>query len=467
VTHRRTPRTSRKEIRARLWAVQQLATLRLPDQRLAVRGVRFLVQMALRPADSILQGARTPADAKGCYRFLENTRVSARPHWDAIHDHTAQGLVGLPCAVSVQDTTALMFPTLRATTGLGTADRPREEALWMHSALVLRPDGHPVGLLHNHVWARPLPEFGKGHLRKARPFEDKESFEWVRGMRRTTKLRDRWSPKTRLVHVFDSAGDVHEVLAEVVASGDDAVVRSGRDRCVAGEQGLLRATVAAAPLLHRKRIAVPRKEGQRKRMATLEVRTAPVTITPSSAYPTREALAVRAVWVHEAEPPPGVEGLDWLLVTTLPVDTVKQALRVIELYRLRWRIEEFHLVLKSGCRLEATQLKTAARIETLLALLCAVAVRVLQFTHLARLEPDAPCTVMLGEDEWRVLVAYSEQRAVAVGRAPPSLREAVRLIGRLGGHLGRKGDGMPGVRSLWRGWRDLCLLVEGYRAAQL
>jgi len=454
-------------MRAHLWAVQQLATLRLPDPRLAVRAVRFLAQKALRPADSILQGAKTAAAAKGCYRFLENPRVSARPHWDALHDHTAQGLAGLTYAVSVQDTTALMFATLRATTGLGTADRACEEALWMHSALVLRPDGHPVGLLHNHVWARALEEFGKGHLRKDRPFEDKESFEWVRGIRHTAKLRDQRSPKTRLVHVFDTAGDVHEVLAEVVGGCDDAVIRSARDRCVEGDYSHLRATVAAAPLRHRTRLEVPRKRGQRKRTATVELRTAAVTITPSRAYPDREALTVRAVWVHEPEPPSGVEGLDWLLLTTLPVDTVAQALRVIELYRLRWRIEDFHLVLKSGCRIEATQLKTAERIETLLALLCAVAIRVLQLTHLARVEPDAPCTVMLGEDEWRVLVAYIERRAAGEERAPPSLREAVRLIGRLGGHLGRKGDGMPGVRSLWRGWRDLCLLVEGYRAAQL
>ena len=229
--------------------------------------------------------AESPAAAKAVYRFLENRRVSARPHWDALHDHTAQGLRGLSWAVSVQDTTALMFQRLKATRGLGTADQPREEALWMHSALVLRPDGHPVGLLHNHVWARPLAEFGKGHERKSRPFEDKESSEWVRGIRRTAKLRDRTSPATRLVHVFDSAGDVHEVLAEVVAGGDDAVIRSGRDRCVEGEHGHLRAALAAAPLLHRYRVEVPRRRGRRQRTATVELRTAAVTIAPLNARP--------------------------------------------------------------------------------------------------------------------------------------------------------------------------------------
>jgi len=426
-----------------------------------------LTQKALRPGDSILQGAQSPAHAKACYRYLENTRVSAQPHWNAIHQHTAKGLKGLTWVVSVQDTTALMFPGLQATTGLGTADRPREEALWMHSALAVRPDGHVLGLLHNHVWARPLCEFGKGHERKKRPFDDKESFEWVRGLRRTSGLRDSHSPKTRLVHVFDSAGDVHEVLAEVASSGDDAIIRSGRNRRVLGPQRYLRETLAAQGVLTRHRLELPRTRGKRRRRARVEVRSATVTLDPPGGVPGRGPVSVNAVWVHEPEPPEGVAGIDWLVLTTLPVGTAKQALKVVDLYKLRWRVEEFHLALKSGCKIEKTQLKTAERIELWLTLLSAVAVRVLQLTYLARTEPEAPCTVVLDDDEWRVLWAYTHKRPASEARDPPTIYEAVRMIGRLGGHLGRKGDGMPGVRSLWRGWRDLCLLVEGFLVATL
>jgi hypothetical protein len=337
----------------------------------------------------------------------------------------------------------------------------------MHSALAVRPDGHVLGLLHNHVWARPLSEFGKGHKRKQRPFEDKESFEWVRGMRHTGALRDRYSPTTGLVHVFDSAGDVHEVLAEAAASGDDAVIRSARNRRVQGPHKHLRETLAAAPLLKRCRLDLPRSRGKRKRRATVEVRSATVTLDPPADGSGRGPVPVNAVWVHEPKPPEGVGGIEWLLLTTLPVATAKQALKVVELYKLRWRVEEFHLVLKSGCKIEKTQLKTAERIETWLSLLSAVAVRVLQLAYLARTDPEAPCTVVLDDDEWRVLWAYTHKRPPGEARAPPTIYEAVRMIGRLGGHLGRKGDGMPGVRSLWRGWRDLCLLVEGFHVAAL
>ena len=118
-----------------------------------------------------------------------------------------------------------------------------------------------------------------------------------------------------------------------------------------------------------------------------------------------------------------------------------------------------------GCRIEKTQLKTAERIEKLLTLLCAVAVRLLALRQSARTEPDAPCSETLSEDEWQVLWAYTRQRPLPQGTSPPTMREAILMIGRLGGHLGRKGDGMPGVKTLWQGWRDLQILVEGYHVS--
>ena len=116
--------------------------------------------------------------------------------------------------------------------------------------------------------------------------------------------------------------------------------------------------------------------------------------------------------------------------------------------------------------MEKTQLKTAERIEIQLALCCAVAVRLVRLTYLARTEPTRSCTAVLSQDEWKVLWAYVRQEPIARAHSPPTIHEAVKMIGRLGGHLGRKCDGMPGVRSLWRGWRDLQVLVEGYRIAR-
>jgi len=462
----RTTRRSKDEERVLLWSTAGLGTAKFPDARLAQRAIAFLAQKAARPGDSILQGARTPAAAKACYRFLENNRVSAAHLWNPVHEHTAKGLQGMVRILAIQDTVTLMFPGLEATTGLGTVDQPREEALLMHSTLAVRPDGHPLGLLYNHVWARPLEEFGKGKDRKKRAIEEKESYEWILGIRQATKLRDHYSPRTKILNIFDRAGDVHEVLQEILERGQDGIVRCCQDRRVEGQYGTIRRTLAAQPVVVRRTIDVPRKRGQPKRRATVEIRSARLTLDPAPIYPAREPLAINVVWVRERKPPQGVERLEWLLLTTLPVKTAKQCLKVVQTYKLRWRIEEFHLTLKSGCKIEQTQLKTAERIEILLALLCAVAVRIVQLKYWARTEPSAPCTVVLSEDEWKVLWAYVHDEPLARAHSPPTIYEAVRMIGRLGGHLGRKCDGMPGVRSLWRGWRDLQLLVEGFQVAR-
>jgi len=438
-----------------------MGSVELPDARLSQRAVAILAHKAARPGDSVPQGAPTPAAAKAHYRFVENPRVSPEPLWRAIHEHTAKGLRGLPRVVSVQDTVCLMFPGLKCTKGLGTADQPREEALWMHSALALRPDGHVVGLVHNHVWARPLAEFGKGHKAKLRAFEDKESFEWVRGLRHAHKLRDTFSPATSLLTICDSAGDVHEVLAEATARpGDDAIIRASQDRRVADDYASLRAQLAAQKPLDRLKIEVPRKQGEPKRKARIEVRACRVSLLPPQHSRGLRPVTINALWVHEPRPPEGVEPLDWLLFTTLPIATAAERAEVVRLYKLRWRIEEFHLALKSGCHIENTQLKTADRIQILLPFFCATAARLVQLTYWARTEPKAPCTVALSEVEWTVAWRFTHRAPVPAGLATPTIAEAVRMIGRMGGHLGRKGDGMPGLRSLWKGWRDLQLLVD-------
>jgi hypothetical protein len=449
----------------RLWACAVLGSADFPDARLGRRAALLLAQRAERPGDSLTQASGDAASAKGNYRLLENDRVTANHFWEPIHAHTAKGLVSCKRVLCIQDTTTLMFPGLAATTGLGTMQTEREEALLMHSALAVRPDGQVLGLLGNDVWARPPEEFKKRHRRKSRPIEEKESYKWIRGIRRVAALRERHSPATKLLHVFDREGDVHEVLEEVIEQGDDGVIRCNYDRNVDGPYGHIRATLAARPVLTSCRIDVPRKKGQRKRQAAIEVRSAELTLTPARIYPRRKPLSINAVWVHELDPPEGVDPLDWLLLTTLPVATTAQCNDVIETYKLRWLIEDFHRVLKGGCRIEKTQLKTAERIEELLALLSAVAARLLALRQRARTQPDAPCTEVLSEDEWRVLCAYTHKRPLAEGLSPPTMREAVRMIGRLGGHLGRKGDGMPGVKTLWQGWRDLQILVEGYHVS--
>ena len=453
---------SHRHRRNLLWATATLGCSDFGDRRRHLRAVRVLAQKATRPVEGILQGSANPASAKGSYRLLENPSVNAGQFWDGIHHHTAKSLHGLDQVYVIQDTTPLIFPGLFATVGLGTLGKAKEEALLMHSALAIRSDRQVLGLLYSHVWARPLEQFSTVEERESSPIEEKESREWLLGMERVKQLRRQHGLRIQVVHIIDRGGDVHEVFQKVLDEGDDCVIRSARNRRVAGPYHYLEETLAAQPPKDCYQIEVPRKHGERKRRAEIELRSTTVTFTPPGSRHGRLPISINVVWVNEPNPPRGVKPLDWLLLTTLPVETVEECRRVVEIYKCRWVIEDFHFTLKSGCRIEETQLKTAGRIEEYLALCCAVAVLILQLRNRARTEPDVPCTLVLSDDEWKVLWAYTHGIPVAQAHSPPTMAQAVKLIGRLGGHLGRKGDGMPGVRTLWRGWSELQLLVEGF-----
>jgi len=142
--------------------------------------------------------------------------------------------------------------------------------------------------------------------------------------------------------------------------------------------------------------------------------------------------------------------LRWLLWTTLPVTTWDEALAVVQAYERRWLIERYHFVLKSGCGIEQLQLETAERLERALAVCCIVAWRLLWLTYQARETPDVPCTEVFARHEWQALVCTMHGTPVPPAQ-PPSLREAVRMVAQLGGFLARKGDGEPGVKTIWRG----------------
>ena len=168
------------------------------------------------------------------------------------------------------------------------------------------------------------------------------------------------------------------------------------------------------------------------------------------------------VLAEEVDPPAGETAVRWLLLTTMPVSSVEAAVQVVLWYSLRWLIERYHYVLKSGCRIEELQLETMQRLERALATYCIVAWRLLWLTYEARQAPDASCEVLLHKDEWQALYATIHQTPTPPEQ-PPTLHEAVSWIARLGGFLGRTSDGEPGVQVIWRGWRRLQDIAATWR----
>ncbi len=458
-----------------LWAARVAAHADLPDERLNTRLGMILSALAAKPADSIPQAAQACSQAKAMYRFFANRRFGPDDLLQPVADATTDGLPGLTTLLAVQDSTSLNFSTLTTTQGLGPLnDSPHARGLHLHTTLALRDDGVPLGILGQSYWARP-PEKRTAPQRRQRPIEDKESRKWLDGIEAAENalaaLPDGQRP--RLIHLMDREGDIHEVLQRISASPHFAVIRAAQNRSVDGDVSKAYVTLETAPLLGTVTIDVPRVTHQPQphtpqRQATLELRAVVLTLTPDrEKYPHREPVTWTLVEAREINAPAGAEPLHWRLWTNLPADTRAAVLLVLHYYGLRWRVEDFHLTLKSGCQIEKLELETAERLTKAAILYSAVAVRVIALRDLARVAPDAPCTTLLSECEWQALWVRFSQQKLTAHTPPPNLKQAVLWIGRLGGHLGRKSDGMPGVRTLWRGLRDLSLLAAGLQAGRL
>ena len=247
------------------------------------------------------------------------------------------------------------------------------------------------------------------------------------------------------------------------------LIRATHNRRVRGSEGAayLWDSANASPVVGTLEVELKRTPKREARTAKLEVRLCSELQILRPRHKQKntavEAVCVSVVLVRElGDLPPEAERVEWLLVSTKPLADFAAALSAVEAYVARWKVERYHYTLKSGCQVEKLQLEHADRIERAVALYSIVAWRLLFITYLSRMSPDLPCTVALDEDEWKVLhrMAYPGKRLPS---GPMNLRDAVRQIARLGGFLGRRSDGEPGVKVLWRGLRRLDDFVLAYR----
>lgn len=457
-----------------LWAARIAGHADLADDRLNTRLGLLLTSFAARPADSFPQACQDCGQAQAAYRFFSNQRISPDELLQPVVDATIDACCGLKTLLAVQDSSSLNYSSLKTTTGLGPLnDMPQARGLHFHTTLAVRDDGVTVGLLDQFYWARPegkRPATDHHEL----PIEEKESRKWLDGI---TAAEDAWEAmpadqRPCLVHVMDREGDIHEVLQRISDSPHFAVIRCAQDRSVAGDIDKVFGAIAAAPVFATIEVAVPRAAYQPQpnvpqRKAILTVRRVTLTIIPNrQRHPLRQPVTWTLLEVRECNPPAGEEALHWRLWTNLPTTTLDEILEVLKYYGLRWRVEDFHLVFKSGCQIEKLALETAERLIKAATLYSAVAVRLLTVRDLARVEPNAPCTVILTTDEWQALWVRFAKDKLTAATPPPTIVQAVRWIGRLGGHLARKRDGLPGVRTLWRGFRDLSVLAAGFHAGK-
>jgi hypothetical protein len=288
----------------------------------------------------------------------------------------------------------------------------------LHSLLAFRPDGIPLGLLHAHCWARPQAALGTDRGRNAKSIDEKESFRWLQALQAAAAAAARM-PQSQLVVLTDREGDLYE-LHDAVQIGPPnlhTVIRAQHDRTLEGHQKLW-AFMAAQPLGKEQPLEVPRRRGQRARTATVEVRWAQITIQAPAVGCKKgwPSLTLWSVWVCEPHPPQGVEPIEWMLLTDLPVTTWEQAWEKVQWYCRRWGIEEWHRALKNGCGVEQREFKKAEHLQRVLAFDLIIAWRVLACVKLGRALPQLPASVLYSPDELQVLWGTLKKRRAALFR---------------------------------------------------
>jgi hypothetical protein len=451
------------------WVHREFGGAKLGDQRLEARLLDLGAAFFARPQANIPQACGSTAAAKAAYRFFDNERVTMDALLEPHHQATIERMRHEPVVLVVQDTTSLCYTTHPGMKGIGPISNKVNgpQGIEVHSAQAFTPAGLPLGILDIEAWARDPAEFGKSKDCNNKPIEEKESYKWLRALKPIGEAAAR-CPKTRVVTLADREADIYEYLLDARTRGIDTVVRAKeKNRSLDGEIEKLFPYMLARPIGGTIGLTVPRHGKEPARAASLSVRFATVTLLPPCNKKSLEPIQISVVLTREEAPPPEVkEPLEWMLLSTALAPGLADAVERVQWYTCRWGIEVFHRVLKSGCQIEDRQLGTADRLEACLAIDAVVAWRIHHLTYLGRATPDLPCDAVFDDDQWKGVIVLRTQKPPPA--KPPTLREMIRMIGGLGGFLGRKSDGEPGTETLWRGLQrmdDIAATFRGVRIA--
>lgn len=449
------------------WAAQQWDRVDLGDERLNHRAVEIGVKMAANPEGSLPNQMQSPSALEGAYRLMNNRHVSMQ---DLLEPHCQQTLTaarGQAVTLWVEDTTELDYTFHASKTGLGPIGGSNGRGLLMHSTLGILPNSRTVlGLGHVQIILRePHPKDAHGWMRTP------EGRLWEHSAQAIGRPPD----GVLWVHVSDRGSDIFEYMAACVDADKHFLLRVFHNRILtwADEQPQAEQEEARKLLDYARSLPeypdsdymvdVAATQAQPARQAHIALAWTQAVIAPSPQAPPEirqhKPLTVWVLRTWEPDAPPGVEAVEWVLLTSLPILTLDNARRMVDWYTCRWFCEDFHQCLKTGCRVERSQLNDGVDIQNLLGFTAPIAVRLLQLRQDARQAPDAPAITLV--DPLMVEVLARQQKTESASTM--TVLDFWRLVARLGGFQGRKRDGYPGWRTVWRGWLYISNLTEGAR----
>ncbi|AUX10626.1 transposase [Halalkaliarchaeum desulfuricum] len=432
------------------------------DARLTDRLVQIGDELGSAPAESIPIACEDLASTKATYRFCDNESVNSAKIIASHRQAQLSRIKEMDQLLVVSDTTELIFPRHPSKEGLGDIGTSEMdlEGVKLHSTIGIDPQTHNMtgvidqqALIEDRQAVTTHDANGKDEPILLETRHEK----WIRGDRRART----WLPTdVRPIFIHDRGADDFSLYAEIIEEMDNAgfVVRAQYNRWIrtpAGEDDKLFDWSGDLPEEGRTTLDIQQAGGRKARTAELSIALGTCQLPSTQAAPAgADPLSVNVVRVDEigkSEDP-----IQWVLLTTESVGTLEEALTILEYYGLRWRIEEWHKALKTGCRIEERQLQTWERMDVLLGVYSVIAWKVLELRNLARGNPSADPEVLLSDAERAVLEAKHPELRGESGKA-----YAVS-VAKLGGYLDRNSDPPPGWQAMWKGLQKLRMWAEGY-----
>ena len=449
------------------WVEEEGKNADFGDQRLAKRFKRLLSDLYDLSRNSIPAACGGWNETLAAYRFFDHKKVTIKrvlsPHYEA----TLKRIKAAGVVLIAQVTTHLIREKTKQTELIRGIRATEKIKTFLHASVAFTPARTCLGVVSAEHWER---KDKKDAVQQAmKPIEEKESVRWLEGYGAACAVQG-LCPQTLVVSVSDRESDIHELYVEAQSYASPTragwIVRSKHDRQVEGKSTLrLRAYLEKTAVQGHTEFTLPASGNRPSRQVKQSLQAGLVPLKAVSHHnKVLEGTTIHAILVKELSAPEGEKAIEWLLLTNLPIDTPEQIETIIQWYRCRWEIEIYFRVLKNGCQVEKLQLETLERFEACLGIYMIVAWRLLFMTMLARQCPELPCDVILDEEEWQSL--YITARQTAPPKIPPTLNEAIAMMAKLGGYLGRKHDGPPGTKTVWIGLqrtRDFTLAISGYK----
>jgi hypothetical protein len=431
------------------------------DQRLNKRIVALANDLFKRPSSIIYGTFSNNANKKSAYNFFKNVKVQTKkiqePHF---RNSTKKIEETEDDILLIQDTTYchlnLKSPFKDQKTYLGkTKQGDLLQGFAMHSTLAIKANGLPIGLVNQQIYQHSEDDDEKQNV----PIEEKESFRWLEAVKYTNKNIS----NDRVIHICDREGDIFELLSYAYKNDNKFIIRLAQDRRTGTNnrksEGRIKERLDKLNSVYEIETDIYDQKTSKYVNRKLGIKTIELLLPkPQNKVFRNDSDYDKIIKVNvlEVKTIDDMEEVSWILITNLQVSNQEESIKIIKYYKLRWHIESYHKVLKSGFGIEEARLESIAGLQNLFALLSILAVKLYYLIHLGRIDTEKSCEEILEKHEWQSLLIQSKKAKITdQDMKTPTIKEAVTMIAQLGGYMNRKKDSPPGIIVIWRGWLRL------------